>query len=106
MIDIDDYQIKAMKFRMPTANTTYALLNLAAEAGEVLSLAAKYIRDADMYPEDYKKNMKKELGDVMWMVAAVAKDHGLMMSDLCRGNLDKLQSRQDRNVINGSGDNR
>lgn len=106
MMDIDDYQTKAMKFRMPTANATYALLNLAAEAGEVLSLAAKFIRDADIYPEDYKKNMKKELGDVMWMVAAVAKDNGLLMSDLCRGNLDKLQSRQVRNVISGSGDNR
>ena len=106
MMDIDDYQTKAMKFRMPTANATYALLNLAAEAGEVLNLAAKFIRDADMYPEEYKKNMKKELGDMMWMVAAVAKDNGLLMSDLCRGNLDKLQSRQDRNVISGSGDNR
>ena len=106
MMDIDDYQRKAMKFRLPTPNGTYPLLNLAAEAGEVLSLAAKFIRDGDTYPEEYRASMKKELGDIMWMVAAVSKDHGLLMSDLCRGNLDKLQSRQNRNVIGGSGDNR
>ena len=106
MIDVDDYQVKAMKFRLPSANGTYALLNLAGEAGEALSLAAKFIRDGDQYPEDYRKSMKKELGDIMWMVSAVAKDHGLLMSDICQGNLDKLQSRQDRNVINGSGDER
>lgn len=106
MIDVNDYQFKALTYRMPTANSTYALLNLAGEAGEVLSLSAKFIRDGDMYPEDYRSAMKKELGDVMWMVAAVAKDNGLLLSDICRANLDKLESRKQRNVISGSGDDR
>ena len=106
MIDVDDYQTKAMKFRLPTANATYALLNLAGEVGEVTSLAAKFIRDGDQYPEDFRKSMKKELGDIMWMVAAVAADNGLLMSDVCRGNMDKLQSRKDRDVIKGSGNER
>ena len=106
MMDIDDYQRKAMKFRLPTANGTYALLNLAAEAGEVLSLAAKFIRDGDTYPEEYRASMKKELGDIMWMVAAVAKDHNLSLSDICTKNLDKLESRKIRDAIQGSGDNR
>ena len=33
----DEYQKLAMEFRTPTANESYALLNLAAEAGEVLA---------------------------------------------------------------------
>ena len=105
-MQIDDYQKWAMTYRLPTANATYALLNLAGEAGEVLSLAAKFIRDGDMYPENFKESLKKELGDVMWMVAAIANDNGLLMSEICQLNLDKLDSRKQRNVIAGSGDNR
>lgn len=105
-MQIDDYQKDAMTYRLPTANATYALLNLAGEAGEVLSLAAKFIRDGDMYPENFKESLKKELGDVMWMVAAIANDNGLLMSEICQLNLDKLDSRKQRNVIAGSGDNR
>lgn len=103
---MNEYQIEAMSFRLPTANKTYALLNLAAEAGEVCSLVAKFIRDGDQYPEEFRKNLVKELGDVMWMVAAIASDHKLDLSSICETNLAKLQDRKDRNMIAGSGDNR
>ena len=105
-MQIDDYQRDAMQYRLKTANHTYALMNLAGEAGEVLSLAAKFIRDGHMFPEEFKKALEKELGDVMWMVAAIANDNGLSMSAICQHNLDKLRDRKQRNVITGSGDNR
>jgi hypothetical protein len=44
-MNIDTYQTEAMKLRLPTADREYALLNLAAEAGEVLGKAAKLRRD-------------------------------------------------------------
>lgn len=103
---MNDYQTQAMSFRLPTANKTYALLNLAAEAGEVCSLVAKFIRDGDQYPEEFKKNLEKELGDVMWMVAAIASDHNLSLSSICETNITKLTERKARNTIGGSGDNR
>jgi NTP pyrophosphatase (non-canonical NTP hydrolase) len=104
-MNVDFYQSRAMSYRLDTANEIYALLNLGGEIGEVMSLVAKFIRDGgDM--EEYKKNMSKELGDIMWMVAAVAKDHNLSLSDICTQNLDKLESRKIRAVIQGSGDNR
>lgn len=105
-MEINDYQNNAMMYRMKTANATYALLNLAGEAGEVLSLAAKFIRDGHMFPEQFKEALCKELGDVMWMVAAIANDNNLKLSDVCQMNLDKLEDRKQRNVITGSGDNR
>lgn len=105
-MEINDYQNSAMTYRMKTANATYALLNLAGEAGEVLSLAAKFIRDGHMFPEQFKEALCKELGDVMWMVAAIANDNNLKLSDVCQMNLDKLEDRKQRNVITGSGDNR
>jgi NTP pyrophosphatase (non-canonical NTP hydrolase) len=100
---LDQYQIEAMAFRLPTADRTYALLNLASEAGEVVGKAAKYRRDGGNIDE-YKTSIKKELGDVMWQAAAVARDHGFTLSEVCQHNLDKLSSRQQRDVIQGSGD--
>ena len=104
-MNIDSYQRSAMTFRLPTADRFYALLNLAAEAGEVVGKAAKLRRDGGDI-EEYNNAIKKELGDVMWQVAAVAADHGLTLSEVCTHNLEKLSSRQQRNVLQGSGDMR
>jgi NTP pyrophosphatase (non-canonical NTP hydrolase) len=104
-MDIDDYQLSAMTFRLHTADDMYALLNLAAEAGEVAGLAAKRRRDGGDIAE-YRKALAKELGDVLWMVAAVASDNRLSMSDICQDNINKLVSRKQRDMIQGSGDNR
>jgi NTP pyrophosphatase (non-canonical NTP hydrolase) len=103
MMDLDQYQRSAMTFRLPTADREYALLNLFAEAGEVAGKAAKHRRDGGDV-EEYNTAIKKELGDVMWQVAAVAKDHGFTLSEVCQHNLEKLASRASRNVIQGSGD--
>lgn len=104
-MNIDQYQRSAMTFRLPTADREYALLNLAAEAGEVAGKAAKHRRDGGDV-EAYNESIKKELGDVMWQAAAVAVDHGFSLSEICQHNLEKLASRMQRNVIQGSGDTR
>jgi len=102
-MNLDQYQRSAMTFRLPAADREYALLNLAAEAGEVAGKAAKYRRDGGDV-EQYNIDIKKELGDVLWQVAAVAKDHGWILSQVAEHNLEKLASRQKRNVLQGSGD--
>lgn len=104
-MNLDQYQRSAMTFRLPTADRDYALLNLAAEAGEVLGKAAKHRRDGGDVQE-YNTAIKKELGDVLWQVAAVAKDHGWTLSQVAEHNLEKLSSRLQRDVIQGSGDTR
>jgi NTP pyrophosphatase (non-canonical NTP hydrolase) len=104
-MNIDVYQEEAMKLRLPTADAMYALLNLAAETGETCGKAAKRIRDGGDV-DVYKQDMKKELGDILWQVAAVAKDNGLSMSEICQSNLQKLWSRKQRDMLQGSGDNR
>jgi NTP pyrophosphatase (non-canonical NTP hydrolase) len=102
-MNIDTYQTEAMKLRLPTADNQYALLNLAAEAGEVLGKAAKLRRDGGDVKE-YNTAIKKELGDVIWQVAAVAQDHGFTLSEVCQHNLDKLWGRKDKGTLQGSGD--
>ena len=105
MNDLNKYQTEAMTFRTPTADQAYALLNLGAEAGEVLGKVAKHIRDRGD-AEVLRQDIKKELGDVMWMIAAIASDFNLTLSEICEHNIEKLSSRKERNVITGSGDNR
>lgn len=80
----------------------YPALGLAGEAGEVAEKVKKHIRDGVLNVED----LKKELGDVLWYLAAIASDLGLNLDDVADANLEKLRSRQARGVIGGNGDNR
>lgn len=104
-MNFTEYQMKAMSFRLPSANSEYALLNLAGEVGEVLSLEAKLIRDGGNIAE-YRAKLKKELGDVLWHVAAIAMDNHMDLNDVAEGNIHKLAQRQTNNTIQGNGDDR
>lgn len=53
-----------------------------------------------------KDKLKKELGDVLWFVAALAEFYNIDMLDMAVTNINKLRSRAMRNTIQGSGDER
>lgn len=101
---LNDYQADAMSVRLESATPLYALMGLPAEAGEVLGVEAKAIRDGKKF--DHEQNMKKELGDVLWHIAAIAIDNGFTLQDIAEANINKLFSRRDRGTLQGSGDNR
>ena len=112
-LTFEDYQIEAMSYRMPSANEVYALLNLAAEVGELVGKVAKHIRDGapnslndEDYAEMYTEQLAKELGDVLWQCAAIANDLGISLGQVALSNLDKLYDRKQRDKIKGSGDER
>jgi NTP pyrophosphatase (non-canonical NTP hydrolase) len=50
--------------------------------------------------------MIKEVSDVLWYVAMLSFELGTTLEEVARVNISKLASRKDRNVLNGSGDNR
>jgi NTP pyrophosphatase (non-canonical NTP hydrolase) len=56
-------------------------------------------------PEQIEE-LKKELGDILWYLSAICSDFGISLQDVAQTNHDKLESRRERNVLNGSGDNR
>jgi NTP pyrophosphatase (non-canonical NTP hydrolase) len=82
----------------------YAILNLPSEVGELCGHLAKAIRDGAK-PE-HQDLIKKELGDVLWSISAIAQDNAWTMEEVATANLDKLFSRRDRGVLQGSGDAR
>jgi NTP pyrophosphatase (non-canonical NTP hydrolase) len=104
MLTLDAYQHAAMQFRKPSATHMYALLGLSGEVGELQSLSAKAIRDG--HKENHDDMFKKELGDILWFIAALADDYDLTLSDIAQANIDKLSGRQQRGTIGGSGDDR
>jgi NTP pyrophosphatase (non-canonical NTP hydrolase) len=101
---LNDYQAAAMSVRLESADAAYAVLGLAGEVGEVYSLAAKAIRDGKKF--DYDQNIKKELGDVLWFIAAIAADNGFTLEDVAQSNINKLFKRKEDGTLQGSGDNR
>jgi len=100
----DEYQEEAKKTAIypDQYRVVYPALGLAGEAGEVAEKVKKHIRDGVLNVDD----LKKELGDVLWYLAAIAADLGLNLDDVAESNLQKLRSRQVRGVISGNGDNR
>lgn len=86
----------------------YPALKLAGEAGEVAQKIGKQIRDcqADFDDPGFRQAVKKELGGVLWYIAAVARDLDISLDDVALTNLEQLASRAKRGVLGGSGDNR
>jgi len=88
-------------------NFVYPTLGLAGEVGEVAEKIKKVLRDeGGVVSEEKKQEIAKELGDVLWYMAQIATELGVSLEDVASGNLTKLLSRMERNVIGGSGDNR
>ena len=86
---------------------TYPTLGLASEAGEVAGKVKKVMRDNEgVYTDEKKKELAKETGDCLWYCAALANDLGYTLEEICQMNIDKLNSRKERDVIAGSGDER
>jgi NTP pyrophosphatase (non-canonical NTP hydrolase) len=108
----DHYQEMARKtaiypYRGTIAGLTYAVLGLVGEAGEIAQKLKKLLRDkGGVSDADFEEAMAKELGDVLWYVAALASEIGYHLADVAGMNLQKLSSRQERGTLKGSGDER
>ncbi len=111
---LDKYQERAAEFDLFESSVDLKspgflekVLGIAGEAGEVTDKVKKIIRDKGGYAsEEDRMEIAKELGDVLWYVANVARYMGVSLSDIAEGNIEKLASRKKRNKLHGEGDNR
>ena len=78
-------------------------LGLVGEAGEVAEKVKKLIRDESRFT---KEDIIKELGDVMFYVTALANYYGSDLQEVIEGIVIKLDGRETRGTLKGSGDNR
>lgn len=108
-MDFNTYQQQAATTAVypESAKYVYPTLGLCGEAGEVAEKIKKVIRDnGGVFTEEKKREIVKEIGDVLWYIAALLSDLGVTMDEAAVGNLEKLFSRKERGVLNGNGDNR
>ena len=109
-MNFNEYQKKARSTAIypVQAQVIYPTLGMAGESGEVAELVKKWIRDEGGYNMSEERVLKlhKEIGDVLWYVANLCTDLGISLHSVAVENLEKLQDRQERGVIQGDGDNR
>ena len=113
-MDLDKYQKRAAKYDLfettvdlKSPGFLEKILGLAGEAGEAADKVKKILRDKGGYAsEEDRTELVKELGDVLWYVANVARYLDVDLSEIAKGNIDKLESRRKRNKLHGEGDNR
>ena len=113
MTEFDKYQEAIVKY------DTYAkcdltevgfiekVLGLTGEAGETADKIKKILRDKNgTISEEDRLAICKELGDVLWYLASIARYLDLPLSEVASKNVAKLEDRYQRNKIHGSGDER
>ena len=111
---LNDYQEAAKEcdlFRRTGDYNTVAfiekVLGLVGEAGETADKVKKILRDKEgMISEGDKREVVKELGDVLWYVAMIAEYLEVPLKEVAETNIEKLRSRKQRNLLHGAGDNR
>mgnify|MGYP003420264108 CR=1 FL=1 len=90
-----------------TSALSYLTLGLNGEAGEIAEKVKKLLRDKDsVIDENFKSLLIKEVGDCIWYCSNLCDELGYSISDAMQINIDKLYSRQKRDKIKGSGDER
>lgn len=108
-MEFEQYQQRMVKLKVyPTDyKVIYPALKLAGESGEVAEKIGKILRDqSGEISDDNKNEIKKELGDVLWYINALATDLDIDLEDVAQTNINKLEKRKEDNKLHGSGDNR
>jgi NTP pyrophosphatase (non-canonical NTP hydrolase) len=107
MLNFYEYQLGALKTAVYPKKyaVSYPALGLAEEAGEVCGKIAKMMRD-EIPLKDQRKAIEAEMGDVLWMLAALAHDCGLSLQTIAEMNIEKLKKRQQAGTLHGEGDDR
>jgi NTP pyrophosphatase (non-canonical NTP hydrolase) len=110
----DDYEDEILHLAVyPNrgSNLVYPAMGVSGEAGEFLDKVKKMWRntgrmDSSGFTDEQVEEAVKELGDVLWYLAAAANELGTCLNEVARKNITKLQDRNKRGVVKGVGDNR
>jgi len=108
-MELNEYQKLALSTAIYPLDSEiiYPALGLCGEAGEVAEKIKKVLRDGGSFTDpDTILAIKKELGDVLFYISAIADNLGLTLDNVAETNLEKLQRRKKTKTLNGNGDNR
>ena len=113
----DEYAADAMEYCFYPDSVIYPAFGMLSEAGEIADKLKKHFRDGavetvscedgvDELPAELRLGLAHEIGDVLFYCCALASDIGYDLEEIAQLNLEKLESRQLRGKLTGSGDYR
>jgi NTP pyrophosphatase (non-canonical NTP hydrolase) len=108
-MDFNTYQDQAIQTAVYEKGVLvmYPALGLCGEAGEVANKVKKIFRDdKGVVSEEKRDQIKGEIGDCLWYLAALARDLDINLLQAAEENIAKLHARAARGTLQGSGDNR
>jgi NTP pyrophosphatase (non-canonical NTP hydrolase)/predicted aspartyl protease len=133
-LTLDRYQRDAILSKDCPDNPFYYALGLTGEAGEVADKLKKFWRDKyytyateineanvgtrisrddiviagarRLLTYEDRDAIRKELGDTLWYIAAIADSLGMSLSEVAYQNLSKCKKRVETGTIHGEGDDR
>ncbi len=83
------------------------LIKLPIYSGRITEIAKKTIRDSGgQLPAEKKPMIAESLAEVLRCLFEISNSWSINLDDVAQANIDKLFSRRDRGVLQGSGDNR
>ena len=92
-MNMNDYQREVLRTAgdpTPDGWLFEKLLGLSEEVGETLGL----IKKAEYHGRELDRDaLRKELGDVLWYLAAIAHWYGFDLGDVAAANVEKLRRR-------------
>lgn len=109
VMHINDYQFVSRRTAIypEKQGVVYCVLGLVGESGEIADKLKKVVRDKNnQLGEVEVLAFAKELGDVLWYLSNLAYELGFSLEEIAQMNIDKLQSRMERDKLSGSGDDR
>jgi NTP pyrophosphatase (non-canonical NTP hydrolase) len=113
-MNFNEYQVAAhstASYPDKGDNMVYPALGLAGEAGETVDKIKKIYRNRNVtsgkqITADEHMALVREMGDVLWYIAALASELRVPLEHVAEINIAKLLDRQVRGVIKSEGDNR
>jgi NTP pyrophosphatase (non-canonical NTP hydrolase) len=113
-MNFNEYQRECRKTDVGTAaqdclepGWLYYVLGIGGEGGELLEKVKKLFRDKNgIIDDEFKEAVMKEMGDIQWYMARLCDCFNISFENVFLTNIEKLQSRKDRNKLHGDGDNR
>ena len=105
--EYEDFMSESKHYPVDRLPITYPILGLNGEAGEAAEKVKKCWRDNDgIFGGQIKKDILKELADVLWYIWAAADDMGYTLEDVFKTSMKKVKERHETNTVHGSGDDR
>ncbi len=86
---LNHYQTQALR-TIGSSDLPILALGVAGEAGEIADIVKKELGHG--HPRDAER-MAKEIGDVLWYLAALAEEYGYSLSEIATMNIAKLKAR-------------